>query len=263
MNEASRPDDMTEVTTVDPEVQFPVDSGEALFPSVEEMHASNTGRSPGGSGRNIWRGSASSRGSSTNTKKKNRYLWTLLIVVPFIVLLVIVPAVVVSKNNKQETSSAAVGPPPTYDELVSFIVENQISPQSAFMDPSSPQALAAKWLAEQDGAGLPLPKPDFSLYGSYMYMFRYVMAVNYYALGGPDWEKKHGFLTEADVCDWNERVVVGAEVPLLGVRCQVVGTGEDRFYVPYLLYLSTYCPAALCAFSLAGILTKNVFYCGA
>jgi hypothetical protein len=258
MNEGSRPDDVTKATAIDPEVQFPVDSGEALFPSVEEVHASNAGMSPSGSRRSIWRGSGSPRGTPTNGKKKNRYLWTLLIVIPLIVLLVIVPAVVVSNNNKEE-KAAAVGPPPTYEELVAFLVENQISSQAAFLDPSSPQALAANWLATQDGARLPLPEPDFTIYKSYMYMFRYVMAVNYYALGGPDWKRKHGFLTDADVCEWNERIVVGNEVPLLGVRCVVVGTGNERAYLPYLLYLSTYSRLVVCVSYLAGCLTNNVF----
>jgi hypothetical protein len=237
MNEEARRDDMTETTTIDPEIQFPVDSGEALFPSVEELRVSNAGMSPGGSRTSIWRGSSS---LPTNAKKKNWCLWTMLIVIPLIVLLVIVPAVVISQNNKNEASAATTLPPPTYDELVTFLVENQVSSQSAFFDPESPQSKAARWLAEEDGARLPLPPPDFGLYDSYMYMFRYVMAVNYYALGGPQWTAQHGFLTDTDVCYWNERVVVGSQVPWLGVRCQGIVNDADRVHVPYSLYLSKY-----------------------
>jgi Leucine-rich repeat (LRR) protein len=37
----------------------------------------------------------------------------------------------------------------------------------------------------------------------YFYMFRYVMALNFFALGGPDWFLDHKFLSVENVCRWN------------------------------------------------------------
>ena len=246
MHSADNRDDVTVETAME-EAQFPVDNGEALFPSVEEVRASNAGMSPGGSRRNIWRGSSSSptRGT-TQTKKKNPWLLTLLIALPLIVLLIIVPAVVVSQNNKEEEQAAAI-PPPTYEELVNFLVVNQISLNSTFAYSDSPQSKAARWLAEEDGARLSLPEPNFRIYDSYMYMFRYVMAVNYYALNGPEWTKQLNFLSDADVCEWNDVAVVGDVVTRLGVLCQWVSTDDgDRLYVPFLLYLRKLVVAWMC-----------------
>jgi hypothetical protein len=243
MNEAARSDDMAEATTMDPEV--PVDNG--ADPSVEETPASNT---------NV----ASSPEAPTRNNKK-KLIFILLAVFLLVAVVVIVPVVVVNQKNKDgETTTAAAVSPPTYEELVWFLVKQQISSERFLADPESPQALAARWMTERDGARLRLPGPDLSLYESYMYMFRYVMAVNYYALDGPQWEQQHGFLTDVDVCEWNERVVVSTEVSLLGVRCQVVGIGDNQVHVPYLLYLSTYRPMVACFSYLAGVSSRMCVY---
>jgi hypothetical protein len=245
MNEVARSDDMAEATTMDLEVPVPVDNG--ADPSVEETPASNT---------NV----ASSPEAPTRNNKK-KLIFILLAVFLLVAVVVIVPVVVVDQKNKDgETTTAAVVYPPTYEELVWFLVKQQISSERFLADPESPQALAARWMTERDGARLRLPGPDLSLYESYMYMFRYVMAVNYYALDGPQWEQQHGFLTDVDVCEWNERVVVSTEVSLLGVRCQVVGIGDNQVHVPYLLYLSTYRPMVACFSYLAGVSSRMCVY---
>jgi hypothetical protein len=238
-------DDMTEATiNVDLDGEFPVGVGEASFPAAEEIRSSSTSRNRS----SIWPGA--STGTMYN-KKKKRYLWTILIALPLVVLLIIVPAVVVSNNKKSSSSDksnveAQSRPRPAYDDVVNFIVTNQISSESAFDDSASPQSQAATWLSQTDGANLPVPDSDLLKYDAYMYMVRYVMAVNYYSLGGPNWKVQHNWLTNMDVCDWNDLVVVDSSVHRLGLRCARYVEGDERVYLPYQLFLGKFYLCGCC-----------------
>lgn len=74
-----------------------------------------------------------------------------------------------------------------------------ISRADAFMDTSSPQYLAAQWMAHGDGLKLPVPETkDFT------FDERYVMAVLYFSFGGQKWENQLGFLGDDHICTWYE-----------------------------------------------------------
>jgi hypothetical protein len=242
---------------VDLDGEFPVGVGEASFPAAEEIRSSSTSRNRSG----IWPGAST---GTMHNKKKKRYLWTILIALPLVVLLIIVPAVVVSNNKKSSSSDKSnvdtqSRPRTAYDDVVNFVVTNQISSEGAFDDTASPQSQAAMWLSQTDGANLPVPDSDSSKSDAYLYMVRYVMAVNYYSLGGPNWEKQLDFLTDVDVCEWNDVVFIGNGVYHLGVYCVAYADGEERVYLPYLLDFGKFYLYGCCVPILGGRLCGNHF----
>jgi len=129
--------------------------------------------------------------------------------------------------DEQETS-----PPrrPNFDEIVAYLSDG-VSDNSDLLRSGSPQNLAASWLATEDNAALSLPEHSGWDYATdrdaYMYIFRYVMALNYFALDGPNWVATMSFLSGGDVCTWNgvslgvDNTFVGFE--LGGVICDEEG----------------------------------------
>jgi len=102
---------------------------------------------------------------------------------------------------------------PTLEEVVTYL-SNGVSDESVLRRSGSPQNKAARWLATEDGAAISLPKQGFERRrelhqhtdnsDAYMYVFRYVMAVNYFALDGPNWLFDMNFLTDNPICEWNQ-----------------------------------------------------------
>ena len=214
------PMDTTESTIV-----VNLESAEASFPSPEEIRTSSTSRSNGHPA--IWSGGSPGRHGDAQQKdseraiksstRSHRRMITVFVVMALIVLLVIIPATVVSRNNQNAASANT----PYYDDIVNFLVDNQISSVPDMNDPNSPQARAIEWLTEQDPANVPVPiasSVDGS-YEAYMYMVRYVMAVNYFALGGTNWTNDLQFLMLDDVCDWNADVTTEDIFDRMGVFC--------------------------------------------
>lgn len=62
---------------------------------------------------------------------------------------------------------------------------------------------AAKWMAEDDALGLPLPRSLDTSEG-YAYIERYVMALLYFQNGGKDWKHQMNWLESDSICDWRE-----------------------------------------------------------
>ena len=62
---------------------------------------------------------------------------------------------------------------------------------------STPQGKAIRWLAEEDG--LEVDPAD-----SEVLVQRYALAVFFYATGGETWIHKAHFLSNMNVCHWNE-----------------------------------------------------------
>lgn len=113
-----------------------------------------------------------------------------------------------------------------FDELVTYLVNENVSSSNDLYSVGSPQNLAAQWLTIDDDANLPLPTDSISdSQEAYLYMFRYVMAVNYFAFRGDNWVSRMNFLSESSVCTWN-RISLGLDGPDVvyeqgGVRCDV------------------------------------------
>ena len=82
-------------------------------------------------------------------------------------------------------------------ELQTLIYRSEREEDAApFDDPSSPQSLALEWLLNDTIALSENGVTDKVL-------VRYALAVFYYSTDGPNWKEDVKFLSESDVCGWN------------------------------------------------------------
>mmetsp|Transcript_23880 Transcript_23880/g.34731 ORF Transcript_23880/g.34731 Transcript_23880/m.34731 type:complete len:815 (-) Transcript_23880:116-2560(-) len=91
-------------------------------------------------------------------------------------------------------------------DVVSLFRELGVSTMEQLLDDSTPQGKAANWVANEDPISPPLD------IGSQKYIQRYIMAVFYYAMDGPNWitcseggsvcNNGSPWLSEDDECDW-------------------------------------------------------------
>ena len=234
-----------------------IDNAEASFPSPEEMRTSSTSRN--NSKKHIWSGRKSSNAltsdhtDQSNSKRSKRRICIALVVVALLVLFVIVPAMVASSKNKSvpfdntyDNNIDATGndvPRPNYGDIADFIVGNQISSEANIATAGTPQAQAILWLMRDDPANIPVPTlAATDSYEGYMYMVRYVMAVNFFALGGLEWAFGLNFLMLDDVCEWNDDLYKEETVYRMGLFCST-GPGDiegELVNVPYMLHIGTY-----------------------
>jgi hypothetical protein len=106
------------------------------------------------------------------------------------------------------TSSSPVPPPspiPTAPKTrlvatVDFLVDAGISDQAALSIEGSPQLLGANFIANDDELQREVPA-SIDEQGAFLFVQRYVLAVLYYALNGPDWRTSLGFLTPIPECE--------------------------------------------------------------
>jgi len=95
-------------------------------------------------------------------------------------------------------------------QVENFVLAHNLSSQADLDRPGSPQRQAVEWLAQDathQNTGLPSPQsPQFS--PGYRFLARYVLALNYFALGGANWNFALDFLShDKDICNWNGIVV--------------------------------------------------------
>lgn len=150
-------------------------------------------------------------------------LWICLLLTVVVVLLI---AIGVSARRN------APAPRPEYSAVVEYLLSHNISSYEELTtdddsDDDSPHSRAARWLAESDPARLPVPVTK-----DYLYVTRYVMALNYFAMGGDQWTMKVNFMTESHVCDWN-----GAKNAFGGKGVEVGGLSCDENGLPRILDL--------------------------
>lgn len=104
------------------------------------------------------------------------------------------------------------------DQVHIFLLGSAISSESDLKDTSKPQYKAAQWIANEDDWDIPETN-DYDT--AYSFVQRYVMAVFYYALDGPNWTNSLNFLsTDLDTCEWNVNIEVKDPPP---------GTDETNF----------------------------------
>ena len=78
-------------------------------------------------------------------------------------------------------------------------------------DPSTPQYQAFNWIANDDTANLsPTDTPEETIKN------RYVAALLYYAFGGTGWKEQYNFLSEGNICTWNQD---GLDGLVYGITC--------------------------------------------
>jgi hypothetical protein len=164
------------------------------------------------------------------TEERREYTRFFLMSVACLVFLIIVIAVPVTlKATNVISKKVVLTPPPTLSPTMMPSESPSSMPSSVYFtevveklnplsgerlnDVGSPQFRAAKWIADEDPMRMDLDDPGFEQ--------RYVMAAFYYAMDGPNWSTKTGWLGEGSECDW-----FGVEGPGCNDGC--VDDGEYR-----------------------------------
>ena len=138
-----------------------------------------------------------------------------------------------SGGSEQETTTVT----PTLSPTVTFTVPPGTNTQQRTSDTKffislfgisvekmstegSPHFKAVEFLAEKDALFLDVPRLESSP-GSYTFLTRYVMALLYYSLRGPQWLSPLNFLRSSSVCDWHYTLLDQYGRPLdLGLKCK-------------------------------------------
>jgi hypothetical protein len=133
------------------------------------------------------------------------YTWKYLLCAFGSLAAIITMAVIIAKNNNKNDDTAEEWHRYSkhYQGIIDFLTRNNLSNLKGFQDTSSPQYLAAQWLAHGDKANLAVPISFASSHAN-TFIERYALAVVYYSLGGPQWTHQLNFLSEDHVCTWYE-----------------------------------------------------------
>jgi len=130
-----------------------------------------------------------------------------------------------SGGNTGEDGNTAEDGGKHLESVVEYLVQNGVSSKDDLTNEVTPQYQAAKWIAEIDTYFSTLPPTDVTQLDGYRFMSRYIMALNYFALGGNDWYEKMDFLaTDVDVCFWNNGVD-----GMKGVYCDIYDDPVPRW----------------------------------
>lgn len=181
--------------------------------------------------------------SKTSSSESGRWKVAFFVVLLVLIAMIVGITVPVTKTNK-ETEQSWFDDSERYFAIEQYIFKNNISSLTDLQDRSSPQHLAANWIANKDGMHLDIPPHGSRAPSSLSFIERYVLAVFYYATGGPGWTHQLNFLTDEHVCTWygmlpkDESTTsdVDAQVITLGIHaCKLVG--EEL--VPMSLFIRT------------------------
>mmetsp|Transcript_36742 Transcript_36742/g.89155 ORF Transcript_36742/g.89155 Transcript_36742/m.89155 type:complete len:871 (-) Transcript_36742:512-3124(-) len=111
-----------------------------------------------------------------------------------------------------------------YFAVKGYVVDiGSVSPQTAFDQTTTPQYLAAQWMAHGDPLNMPIPQER-----DLQFSERYIMAVLFFAMGGTEWTHQYNFLSGDHICTWFKEFTLrdGSSV-LYGVhRCKEADNGE-------------------------------------
>ena len=180
--------------------------------------------------------------------KKKRNILVAMFVIGAVCVAVILAVVLTRKSSSSASTDAGSdndpnkGGPANGGTIVSnfemmYEILAPISGEEAFANTSSPQYEALEWIANEDTNSTNL--------SASMITERYVLALLYFATGGPDWFVNVGFLSSTSVCDWNEASTGNATTSTdddtlnFGVRCNGIGSvveislGESHYFVHF------------------------------
>jgi len=145
------------------------------------------------------------------------------------VILAVIIGVSVGISSRKSKSSSAAGVTsgddnePRFEEVKDFLTF--LTPKAVLEEEGTPQNKAAKWVADEDVFRLRIPEST-EYDESFHFFQRYILAVFYHALDGPNWDHQMQFLTETSVCNWNYELKTRDPVPgtdqndwILGVQC--------------------------------------------
>jgi Leucine-rich repeat (LRR) protein len=202
---------------------------------------------------------ASASSSDSESICRGRRMYIALATTFVILLMVILPLTITDNQRSNNRSSEPEALRNTkFFDVVDYLATSGVSEAIALATNSTPQYKAAQWIAEQDGANMPVPlRANSSLLDRvlqaghfsrqatpisrrqdtltavptkeereskayhYKYIVRYVLALDFFALGSPTlWTSTSKFLSPRDVCSWKGPVPIGANYQIVGVFCK-------------------------------------------
>ena len=90
-----------------------------------------------------------------------------------------------------------------FQDIANFINQFAFTDLKTMADRNTPQFLAVQWMANEDLAELDVPaSTDYD--DAMEFVQRYVLAAFFYSTNGHMWENRLSFLSNLDVCYWNE-----------------------------------------------------------
>jgi len=132
-----------------------------------------------------------------------------------------------SGNGRKDPISGSFRPGPQHSErlkqTIAFLDDYSYSSAEAMKDPTSPQFMAAAWISDYDLIQYLVPIAGSNRDDISQFIERYVMAVFFYATGGPkDWVERHKFMSEEHLCAWfSSKKLDDGEVVAIGVSCDI------------------------------------------
>lgn len=113
----------------------------------------------------------------------------------------------VYRPTKPPTMPPVMGDASRIDQTTDYLAKYGFVERAVLNDASSPQAMAANWIANKDEFEIAVP--TFSgggnggaPYSETRFAERWALAVFYYSTGGPSWRYQLNFLEPIDHCDW-------------------------------------------------------------
>lgn len=120
------------------------------------------------------------------------------------------PNIITSTSTPVSIPTRPPTRPPTISDLprneaaVKYLTDLGLASKDALNDPSTPQAKATNWIADEDDFDIDIPEPSSS---DSRFTERWALAVFYYSTGGDDWRYKMKFLQPVDHCNWYDRFI--------------------------------------------------------
>jgi Leucine-rich repeat (LRR) protein len=158
-----------------------------------------------------------------STKRRN-VLCYFVAGITTLILVITMIAVAVDKNDSNNkntpTSTELTG---RFEQVAQYLVDNGIATLPSMKEQKSPQRLAALFVADADLYQADMDNPTTEL----RFIERYVLALIYFEMNGPDWYNNYKFLSARDYCDWSETITTpSGRTFIKGVECD-----QDRKHV--------------------------------
>jgi hypothetical protein len=123
--------------------------------------------------------------------KPKRWKWYCAIFSLFVVFIVIV-----------SLSASAVASSKNSYSVVDCLTEHGVSDPDLMTTEGTIQYHAVQWMIHTDRTKV--PHPSSSEHEKYRFISRYVMALFYYAMDGPNWFVPLKWMSKKDICEWQE-----------------------------------------------------------
>ena len=122
------------------------------------------------------------------------------------------------------------------EQTLDYLVSSGVATMADLDSATTPQALAAVWIAINDEFKMDIPSTMATASSSIFYQSRFIerwsLAVFYYSTSGPIWRYNLQFMEPIDHCDWYETFIdtTGSIVRMGVTMCERLGTadGEQR-----------------------------------